>query len=213
MPMVFSPIDPHMLYFASNVVWKTTDGGQSWTAISPDLTRADMGACRRTSANTAAREAARPTQRGVVYTLAPSPLDGDRDLGRHRRRPDPRHARRRARPGRTSRRRRSTPWAKVSMHRASHFDANTAYAAVNTLRLDDLRPHIYRTHDGGKTWTRDRAAASPTARIVNAVREDPQTQGLLFAGTEQRGVRRRSTTATSGSRCGSTCRRRRSAIW
>jgi hypothetical protein len=67
---------------------------------------------------------------------------------------------------------------------ASHSDANTAYAAINTLRLDDLRPHIYRTRDGGQTWTHI-TNGIPNGGIVNVVREDPQRPGLLFAGTEQ----------------------------
>ena len=76
-PVLFSPTDPRTLYFASNVVWKTGDGGSTWTAISPDLTRKtwtappNVGKYRDT-------EAARPTQRGVIHTLAPSPLDGQR---------------------------------------------------------------------------------------------------------------------------------------
>jgi len=77
-----------------------------------------------------------------------------------------------------------TSWSKVSIMDASHFDANTAYAAVNTFRLDDLRPHIYRTRDGGKTWTHI-SNGIPDGGIVNVVREDPKRRGLLFAGTEQ----------------------------
>ena len=75
------------------------------------------------------------------------------------------------------------PWAKVSLIDASHFDAGTAYAAINTFRLDDLRPHIYRTHDGGNTWTQV-TTGLPDGAIVNAVREDPVRRGLLYAGTE-----------------------------
>src|SRR5947199_1794506 len=75
-------------------------------------------------------------------------------------------------------------WAKVSLIDAGRFDANTAYAAINTFRLDDLRPHILRTHDGGKTW-REIVHGIPNGTIVNAVREDPVRKGLLFAGTEQ----------------------------
>ena len=75
------------------------------------------------------------------------------------------------------------PWAKVSLMDASHTERDTAYAAVNTLRLDDLRPHIYRTRDAGQTWTHV-AGGIPDGTIVNAVREDPKRPGLLFAGTE-----------------------------
>ncbi|HYA49003.1 MAG TPA: hypothetical protein VEG35_04820, partial [Burkholderiales bacterium] len=76
------------------------------------------------------------------------------------------------------------PWAKVSIIDAGRFDALTAYAAVNTIRLDDMRPHIYRTHDGGKTWT-EIVTGLPEGATVNAVREDPVRRGLLFAGTER----------------------------
>ncbi len=76
------------------------------------------------------------------------------------------------------------PWAKVSVIDAGRFDPLTAYAAINTLRLDDLRPHIFRTHDGGKTWT-EIVNGIPNGETVNAVREDPKRKGLLFAGTER----------------------------
>ena len=75
-------------------------------------------------------------------------------------------------------------WQKISIIDAGHFDANTAYAAVNTLRLDDVRPHIYRTHDGGKTWT-EIVHGIPEGQTVNVVREDTRRKGLLFAGTER----------------------------
>jgi photosystem II stability/assembly factor-like uncharacterized protein len=183
-PVLFAPTDPHTLYFASNVVWKTTDGGRTWTAISPDLTRKtwepppNVGKYRGT-------DAAKPSQRGVVYTVAPSPLDGRRlwagtddglihvttDGGTSWTDVTPPELRER-------------PWSKVSLIEASHFDAGTAYAAINTFRLDDLRPHIYRTRDGGRTWTHI-TAGIPDGGIVNAVREDPVRRGLLFAGTEQ----------------------------
>ena len=78
---------------------------------------------------------------------------------------------------------RSHPWSKISIMDAGHFDAQTAYAAVNTMRLDDSRPHIYRTHDGGKTWTHITNGIDSDA-IINVVREDPKRKGLLFAGSE-----------------------------
>jgi hypothetical protein len=77
-------------------------------------------------------------------------------------------------------------WWKISLLEASHFDPRIAYAAVNTIRLDDLRPHIYRTNDDGKTW-REIVRGIPPNENVNAVREDTERRGLLFAGTE-RGV-------------------------
>jgi len=75
-------------------------------------------------------------------------------------------------------------WQKISLIEAGHFDSNTAYTAVNTMRIDDLRPHIFATHDSGKTWT-EIANGIPAGQIVNAVREDPERKGLLFAGTEK----------------------------
>ena len=80
-----------------------------------------------------------------------------------------------------------TPFAKVSIMDAGRFDALTAYAAVNTIRLDDMRPHIYRTHDGGKSWT-EITKGIATVAPVNVVREDSRRKGLLFAGTERGGV-------------------------
>jgi len=75
-------------------------------------------------------------------------------------------------------------WQKISLIEAGHFDSNTAYAAVNTMRIDDLRPHIFATHDSGKTWT-EIVNGIPAGQIVNAVREDPERKGLLFAGAEK----------------------------
>src|SRR5262249_55587138 len=75
-----------------------------------------------------------------------------------------------------------TPWSKVGIIETSHFDADTAYAAVDRHRLDDFKPYVYRTHDGGKTWT---LAADGLGAVVNAVREDPVRKGLLYAGTER----------------------------
>jgi photosystem II stability/assembly factor-like uncharacterized protein len=181
-PVLFSPVDPHILYFAANTLWKTANGGQSWQQISPDLTRttwevpASVGKYRN-------EETARPTQRGVIYTVAPSSLDVNRiwagtddglihvttDGGLHWTEVTPAEL---------------VPWAKVSLMDAGHFDVQTAYAAINTIRLDDMRPHIYKTHDGGKTWTQI-TRGMPDGAPVNAVREDPKRKGLLFAGTER----------------------------
>jgi hypothetical protein len=181
-PVVFSPVDPHTLFFASNTLWKTTNGGQSWTEISPDLTRKEwpvpdsVGVYRNSPS-------AKPVQRGVIYTIAPSPRDVQRiwagtddglihvtaNGGKEWKDVTPAQL---------------VPWAKVSIMEASHFDAKSAYAAINTFRLDDLRPHILRTRDGGASWT-EITNGIPDGGIVNVVREDPKKRGLLFAGTER----------------------------
>jgi photosystem II stability/assembly factor-like uncharacterized protein len=181
-PIVFDPKDPHVLYFAANTLWKTTDSGKHWTQSSPDLTRktfdlpANVGIFKD-------QPTAQLKQRGVIYAVAISPLDSKRiwvgtddgllhvttDGGAHWTDVT----------GNTL-----TPFQKVSILEASHFDAQTAYAAINTLRLDDLHPKILRTHDGGKTWAEIRNGISD-GETVNAVREDPKRKGMLFAGTEK----------------------------
>jgi photosystem II stability/assembly factor-like uncharacterized protein len=181
-PIVFSPVDPHILYFAANTLWKTMNGGQSWQQISPDLTRptfevpASVGKYRN-------EETAKPTPRGVIYAVAPSPLDINRiwagtDDGRIHLTLDGGKKWNEVTPPNM------TAFQKVSIIEASHFDAQTAYAAINTLRLDDLRPHILRTRDSGKTWT-ETVNGIPANENVNAVREDPVRRGMLFAATER----------------------------
>jgi photosystem II stability/assembly factor-like uncharacterized protein len=181
-PLLFSPVDPHTLYLGGNVVLKTTDGGHSWQVISPDLSRpqpevpASIGVFRTP-------EMARQPRRGVIYTVAPSYRDantiwaGTDDGLIHRTRDGGKSWQDVTPPGLTA-------WSKVSVMDAGRFDPATAYAAVNRIRLDDQRPHIYRTHDGGKTW-QEIVRGLPTFVPVNAVREDPVRPGLLFAGTER----------------------------
>lgn len=181
-PVIFSPVDNRTLYFAGNVLFKTTNGGQSWDIISPDLTRekydvpASIGDYRTP-------DMATMPQRGVIYTVAPSHKDintiwvGTDDGLMHITRDGGMNWQNITPPDMKS-------WQKVSLMDASHFDNDTAYAAINTLRLDDLRPHIYRTHDGGKSWQHI-TTGIPDGTVVNVVREDPQRKGLLYAGTEQ----------------------------
>jgi photosystem II stability/assembly factor-like uncharacterized protein len=180
-PVLFGP-DGRTLYFAVNTIWKTLSGGQTWTEISPDLSR-DSWDVPETVGVYRGRPTARSTRRGVVYTVAPSPVvpavvwagtdDGlihvTRNGGATWTNVTPPALQ---------------PWAKVSLIEASHFDANTAYAAINRLRLDDLRPHILRTRDGGVTWV-EVTNGLPDGGPINAVREDPVRRGLLFAGSEQ----------------------------
>jgi photosystem II stability/assembly factor-like uncharacterized protein len=180
-PSAFSPADPRIYFYASNTVWKTTNGGKSWTEISPDLTRKEW-APPASIGKYIGTPAAQPKQRGVIYALAPSPLDANRlwagtDDGLIHLTTNGGKSWSDVTPSAL------VPWAKVSIMDASHFDANTAYAAINTFRLDDLRPHIYRTRDGGKTWTHI-TNGIPDGAIINVVREDHKTKGLLFAGSE-----------------------------
>ncbi|MCU1382400.1 MAG: hypothetical protein JWL71_1097, partial [Acidobacteria bacterium] len=181
-PVAFSPADPHVMYFASNTLWKTATGGRSWQQISQDLTRKTWDA-PATIGKYRSAETAAPTQRGVIYTVAPSPLDINRiwigtDDGLVQTTADGGGSWHDVTPPDLK------PFMKVSIVDAGHFDAQTAYAAVNTLRLDDMRPHIYRTHDAGTTWTAI-VNGIPDGAPVNAVREDPVRKGLLFAGTER----------------------------
>jgi photosystem II stability/assembly factor-like uncharacterized protein len=180
MPVLFSPIEPHTLYFGAQVVLKTTNGGGSWEAISPDLSRESYAVpASVASYGEAAKNQA--TRRGVVYAIGPSHLnvntlwagtdDGlihlTHDGGKNWKNVTPQGMR---------------PWDKVSQLDASHFDDETVYAAINAIRLDDQRPHIYRTHDSGATW-KEIVQGLPDGP-VNVVREDPVRRGLLFAGTE-----------------------------
>jgi photosystem II stability/assembly factor-like uncharacterized protein len=182
-PLLFSPVNPRKLYFATNTVWQTTNGGQSWQEISPDLTRTDSVVPPNVG-KYAGERGATARHPGVVYTLAPSPVKesiiwagSDDGLihvtfngGRTWKDVTPPALRQR-------------PWSKISIMDASHFDTLTAYAAVNTLRLDDMRPHLYRTRDGGQTWT-EIVAGIDSGAITNVIREDPKARGLLYAGSD-----------------------------
>ena len=180
-PTLFSPIDPHTLYFSSNVLFKTTDGGQSWQTISPDLTRENPGVPSSVGA-LASKNPDAGKQRGVIYALAPSFKDINtlwagtddgliwmtRDGGKNWNNITPPDL---------------TAWSKVTQVEASHFDDQSAYASVSRFRIDDLHPYIYRTHDSGKTWKLI-TGGLPDDAPADTVREDPVRKGLLFAGTE-----------------------------
>jgi photosystem II stability/assembly factor-like uncharacterized protein len=181
LPLTFSPTDPHKLYFAANVVFETIDGGNTWRVISPDLTRKSY----QTPPNLGAFAASDPEKgkhRGVVYALAGSYLEkstiwAGTDDGLVQLTRDGGNTWTDVTPPEL------TPWSKVSILEASRTEAGTVYAAVNRFRLDDLKPHIYRTRDFGKTWKEIVAGLADNAP-VNVVREDPVRKGLLFAGTE-----------------------------
>jgi len=181
-PVLFSPVDPHVLYFATNTLWKTRDGGRTWEQISADLTRKTFDV-PDTVGKFKPERSAQPSQRGVIYAVAPSPLDinviwAGTDDGLIHRTTDGGKTWNDVTPKQLK------AWQKVSILDASHFDKNTAYAAINTLRLDDLHPHIYRTRDGGASWT-EITNGIPENENTDAVREDPERKGLLFAGTER----------------------------
>jgi hypothetical protein len=176
---VWSPKDPNLLFYATAGVWKTTDGAHSWVPISGDLTRQtwDVPANAGKYASTVS-----PSPLGTVTALAPSPLDTkilwagtgdgliqvtvDGGLKWTNVTPAP-----------------MKPWTRIFNMDAGHFSPLTAYAAANTLRLDDMNPHLWRTHDGGKTWKEIDSGIEPGA-VTNSIREDPRQKGLLYASSD-----------------------------
>lgn len=178
MPLAFHPADPATLYFGTNVLFRTRNGGDSWDIVSPDLSREqpEVGESFPQWEGPAPR-------RGVIYSLGLSPLDADViwagtddglvhvtwDGGATWKDVTP--------PGMSS-------WDKVAQIDAGHFEKGTAYLAVNAFRKNDLRAHVYVTHDFGATWAH-RAEGLPDDAPVNAVREDPKRPGLLYAATEK----------------------------
>jgi len=179
MPLHWSPVNADALYYASNAVWKTLDRGATWKRISPDLARAtwDVPTNAGKYANTV-----RPSAAGTITALALSPRsesviwtgtdDGVVQVttngGLKWSNVTP--------PG-------IKPWTRFFNIDAGHFDALTAYAAANTMRLDDMNPHFFRTHDGGKTWSEINTGIADGA-VSNAIREDPRVKGLLYAATD-----------------------------
>lgn len=179
-PIMFAASDPHALYYATSRVYRTRDGGETWEVISPDLTREKPGLPASVGAM---HGPGMENQRGVVYALGVSPRDSNilwagtddglvwtsRDGGKSWTNVTPPTM---------------TAWSKVTQIDASHFDANTAYISVSRMRVDDQRPYVFRTRDGGKTWDLI-VTGLPDNAAVNAVREDPKQPGLLFAATEK----------------------------
>ena len=185
LPLTFGKRD-HALYFGNQRLFRTRDGGKTWTPISPDLTRPDPGLPANLDPPTAKDAPLKGSRRGVIYDIGTSPIRGGLiwigtddgliwrtdDDGAHWTNVTPRQLQ---------------PWSKVAVVEPSHFDPNVAYAAIDRHRLDDQRPYILKTRDGGRTWTEITKGlpgdGGPSS--VNVIREDPGRTGLLFAGTER----------------------------
>ncbi len=179
MPIIWSPVDPDLLFYVSNAVWKTTDRGHSWTRISPDLARQTWAV--PANAGKYASDVSRSPQ-GTITALSPSPRDvnviwAGTDDGNIQVTMDGGEKWTNVTPPSIK------PWTRIFNIDAGHFDTQTAYAAANTMRLDDMNPHFWRTHDGGKTWTEIDNGIAPGA-VANSIREDPREKGLLYAATD-----------------------------
>ena len=179
-PLVVSPVD-HALYYGSQYVLKTVDGGLTWHEISPDLTGSARAGSKAAEGQPTI-ENAKQRGYGVVYTIAPSPLAAEqiwagtdtglihltRDGGKSWNNVSPKGL---------------SDWSKITHIEASHFAPGVAYAAVDRHRLDDQKPYLLRTRDFGKTWTEITSGIGPTS-FLNAIREDTARRALLYAATE-----------------------------
>ena len=180
-PIIFSPVDPNVLYTSSQHVWKTTTAGQSWDKISGDLTRHDPKTLGE-SGGPITKDMNAPEVYATVFALGPGKTDINvlwagsddgvvnvtRDGGKTWTNVTPKEM---------------PEFGRVSIIDASAFDAGTAYVAVKKPLLDDVKPYIFRTHDFGKTWTTIVNGLGPND-YVHVVREDPTRKGLLYAGTQ-----------------------------
>jgi hypothetical protein len=179
MPIAWSPVKPDVLFYTSNVVWKSTDHAHSWTRISPDLARQSwqVPASAGKYASTVT-----PAPQGSITAMALSPRDVNviwtgTDDGAIQVTTDGGVRWTNVTPPQIK------PWTRIFNMDAGHFDSRTAYAAANTLRIDDMHPHFWRTHDGGRTWTEINTGIAPNA-VANSIREDPRVRGLLYAATD-----------------------------
>ena len=178
-PIAFSAQAPYALYLGAQVLFKSTDQGRHWDVISPPL-NGKTEHPQHCDGNPTAAEAL-ACGYGVIYSIAPSPRSKDeiwigtddgliqltRDGGKSWHNVTPKGI---------------PAWAKISTLDVSALQPGTAYAAVDNRRQDDLRPHVWRTHDYGASWT-DISAGLPADSFVSVVRADPQKAGLLYAGT------------------------------
>ncbi len=180
-PIVISPTDPNTLYATSQHVWRTTNEGQSWQKISPDLTRADPSTLGPSGGPITLDQTGVETY-ATVFTLAPSPRDGKviwagsddgvvhvtRDAGGKWLAVTPPDL---------------PEFTRIGLIDASPHDPGTAYLAGNRYQRSDRAPYVYKTTDYGKTWTKI-VTGIPGDDFARAIREDPKRRGLLFLGTE-----------------------------
>src|SRR5262249_760361 len=180
-PIVFSPHDPNTLYAAANVLFKSTNEGQSWQQISEDLTRNDKSKQGSsggpiTKDNTSIEYYCTiftvmesPVQKGVIWTGSDDGLIYvSRDGGKNWSNVTPKEM---------------PEWIQINSIEASTFDASTAYAAATMYKFDDYHPYLYKTTDYGKTW-RKITNGIPDSAFTRVIREDPNVRGLLYSGTE-----------------------------
>jgi hypothetical protein len=179
MPLEWSPVNPSLLFYAQNAVYTTSDGGAHWARISGDLTRQSWAV----PANTGKfGSGVTPAPAGSITALSPSPIDvtvlwAGTDDGNIQVMTGPARTWSNVTPAAIK------PWTRIFNIEAGHFSTLTAYAAANTMRLDDMNPHFWRTHDGGKAWT-EIDTGLPAGAVANSIREDPRQKGLLYAATD-----------------------------
>jgi photosystem II stability/assembly factor-like uncharacterized protein len=180
-PILISPHDPNVLYHGGERLFKTTDGGMHWDAISPDLTRNDKSK-QQPSGGSIDIDDTGTEYYDTIFAIAESPVANDliwvgtddglvqitRDGGKNWANVTPKGL---------------PDWSRISQVEASPHDASTAYVAADRHQSDDLHPYIYKTNDYGKTWTL-LVKGIPDTSFVRTVREDPKRRGLLYAGTE-----------------------------
>ena len=182
-PLAISAAPPHAMYTAAQVLFRSTNGGQSWQTISPDLSGAEPGAVGCTDDAPVSKATA--CGYGTLFAIAPSPIRGDMvwagtNNGRvHLTTNGGQSWQEVTPPG-------LEDWSKISLIDASAADPDTAYLAIDRHRLDDFTPRAYVTHDAGAHW-REIGHGLPAGAYVKVVREDPMRKGLLYAGTS-RGV-------------------------
>lgn len=179
MPIEWSPVESTVMFYAQNAVFKTIDGGHSWTRISGDLTRQTWDVPSSVGKYSSA---VTPAPSGSITALSPSARDinvlwAGTDDGNIQVTMN----------GGTTWKDVTPPeikaWTRIFNIEAGHFDTQTAYAAANTMRIDDRNPHFWRTHDGGQTWKEINNGIAP-GWVANSIREDPRQKGLLYAATD-----------------------------